>query len=67
MLYLRSFHDDSKLKIRARAANGRTVLEKFVRVTFEEVVTDHLWNYGPVLAIGNPKTQTEFFMKDAPP
>ena len=53
VLYLRSFHDD-KLKMRARAANGRSILERVVRVTFEEVITDHLWRYGPAVSIGKP-------------
>lgn len=53
VLYLRSFRDEA-LKMRARATNGRTTLERVVRVTFEEVVTDHLWRTGPVVAIGKP-------------
>jgi hypothetical protein len=53
VLYLRSFLDD-KIKMRARHANGRSWLEKAVRVTLEEVITDHLWRYGPVVAIGKP-------------
>lgn len=53
VLYLRSFLDD-KIKMRARAANGRSWLERAVKVTFEEVITDHLWRYGPVVAIGKP-------------
>jgi hypothetical protein len=53
VLYLRSFLDD-KIKMRARAANGRSWIERVVKVTFEEVVVDHLWRYGPVVAIGKP-------------
>ena len=53
ILYLRSFGDDN-LKMRARAANGRSWLEWAVKITFEEIVTDHLWRYGPVVAIGRP-------------
>ena len=59
VLYLRSFQDDSKIKIRARAANGRILLERLVKIPFEEVVTDHLWGYGPVLAIGNPQMKSK--------
>jgi hypothetical protein len=54
VLYLRSFHDDSKIKLRARATDGRILLERLVKISFEELVTNHLWGYGPVLAIGNP-------------
>ena len=57
MLYLRSFHDDSKIKLRARATDGRILLERLVKISFEELVTNHLWGYGPVLAIGNPRTK----------
>ncbi|MDQ3765288.1 MAG: succinylglutamate desuccinylase/aspartoacylase family protein [Actinomycetota bacterium] len=53
ILYLRSFCDD-EIKMRARAANGRSSLERVLKVRFEEVVTDHLWRYGPVVAIGRP-------------
>jgi len=53
ILYLRSFLDDN-LKMGARAANGRTWLDRLSSVRFEEVVTDHLWRYGPVVAIGKP-------------
>jgi hypothetical protein len=53
VLYLRSFHDD-KIKMRARAANGRSNLERVLKIRFEEVITDHLWRYGPVVAIGKP-------------
>jgi hypothetical protein len=56
ILYLRSFVDDN-LKMHARAANGRIWLERLIRVSFEEVVTDHLWRYGPVVAIGKPKDE----------
>jgi hypothetical protein len=59
VLYLRSFHDDSRIKVRARAANGRILPERLVKIPFEEVVTDHLWGYGPVLAIGNPQTKSK--------
>jgi hypothetical protein len=55
VLYLRSFQDDSQIKLRARAANGRILPERLVKIPFEEVVTDHLWGYGPVLAIGDPR------------
>jgi hypothetical protein len=57
LLYLRSFQDDDGIKLRARATNGRILLERLVKIPFEEVVTDHLWGYGPVLAIGNPRTK----------
>jgi hypothetical protein len=53
ILYLRSFRDD-KLKMRARAANGRGWLETVLRVGFEEVAVDHLWRLGDVIAIGKP-------------
>ena len=53
ILYLRSFLDD-KIKMWARAANGRSFLERAVKITFEEVITDHLWRYGPVVGIGKP-------------
>jgi hypothetical protein len=53
ILYLRSFHDD-RITMRARAANGRSLLERVLKIRFEEVVTDHLWRYGPVVAIGRP-------------
>jgi hypothetical protein len=53
VLYLRSFADD-RLKMRARAGNGRLFLERLLKIRFEEVVTDHLWHYGPVVAIGTP-------------
>jgi hypothetical protein len=57
VLYLRSFHDDSKIKLRARATDGRILLERLVKISFEELVTNHLWGYGPVLAIGNPRAK----------
>lgn len=57
VLYLRSFHDDTKIKLRARATDGRILLERFVKISFEELVTDHLWGFGPVLAIGDPGTR----------
>jgi hypothetical protein len=56
VLYLRSFHDD-EIKMRARAANGRSNLERVLSIRFEEVITDHLWRYGPVVAIGRPGEQ----------
>ena len=59
VLYLRSFHDDSGIKLRARAANGRILSERLVKIPFEEVVTDHLWSYGPVLAIGDPRAKSK--------
>lgn len=59
VLYLRSFHDDTGIMLRARANNGRILLEKIVKISFEEVVTDHMWGYGPVLAIGNPQTKNK--------
>jgi len=59
ILYLRSFHDDSGIRLRARATNGRILPERLLRIPFEEVVTDHLWSYGPVLAIGNPHIKSK--------
>jgi hypothetical protein len=59
VLYLRSFHDDSGIKLRARAANGRILPERLVKIPFEEVVTDHLWSYGAVLAIGDPRAKSK--------
>jgi hypothetical protein len=59
VLYLRSFHDDTKIKLRARATNGRILPERLLKIPFEEVVTDHLWGYGPVLAIGDPRTKSK--------
>ena len=59
VLYLRSFQDDSKIRLRARATNGRTLPERLLKIPFEEVVTDHLWGYGPVLAIGDPRTKSK--------
>ena len=56
VLYLRSFQDD-KIKVRARATDGRIFLERFLKITFEELLTDHLWRYGPVEAIGDPRTK----------
>ena len=53
VLFLRSFLND-EIKMKARAANGRIWPENWVKITFEEVVTDHVWRYGPVLAIGKP-------------
>jgi hypothetical protein len=53
ILFLRSFIDD-KLKMRARAANGRSWVERFTKITFEEVLVDHFWRYGPVVAVGRP-------------
>ena len=57
VLYLRSFHDDRKIKLRARATDGRILLERLVKISFEELVTNHLWGFGPVLAIGDPSTR----------
>jgi hypothetical protein len=54
ILYLRSFQEDNRSKLWARATDGRIFLERFVRITFEELVTDHLWGYAPVVAIGDP-------------
>ena len=56
VLYLRSFQDD-KIKVRARATDGRIFLERLLKITFEELLTDHLWHYGPVEAIGDPHTK----------
>lgn len=53
VLFLRSFLND-EIKMKARAANGRIWPENWVKITFEEVVTDRVWRYGPVLAIGKP-------------
>jgi hypothetical protein len=53
IVYLRSFADD-RLKMRARAANGRWWLESVLRVSFEEVLVDHLWRVAAVIAIGQP-------------
>ncbi len=53
VLYLRSFLDD-RLTMSARTANGRVWAERFSPHTFEEVVCDHLWRYGPVVALGMP-------------
>jgi hypothetical protein len=58
VLYLRSFGDDT-IKVRARATDGRIFLERFLRISFEELVTDHLWRFGPVVAIGNPQTRDQ--------
>jgi hypothetical protein len=57
VLYLRSFQDDSRIRLRARNTNGRILPERLLRVSYEEVITDHLWRYGPVLAIGSPGTK----------
>ena len=51
VLYLRSFQDDSEIKMSARVANGRILPERLIKIPFEEVVTDHLWGYGPVLPL----------------
>jgi len=59
ILYLRAFLDDSTIKMRARNNDGRIFLERFVKITFEELVTDHLWRYGPVVAIGDPHTKSK--------
>jgi hypothetical protein len=55
VLYLRSFRDDTGLRLRSRATDGRILPEKLLKVSFEELITDHLWGYGPVLAIGSPR------------
>jgi hypothetical protein len=57
VLYLRSFLDDRGIRIRARPSNGRIFPERFIKISFEELVTDHLWRYGPVVAIGDPRTK----------
>jgi len=57
VLYLRSFQDDSGIMVSARATNGRILAERFVKISFEELVTDHLWGYGPVVGIGDPRLQ----------
>lgn len=57
VLYLRSFLDDRSIKMRARASDGRIFPERFIKITFEELVTDHLWRYGPVVAIGDPRSR----------
>jgi hypothetical protein len=59
VLYLRSFKDDKAIRVRARATNGRILPERLVKVAFEEVITDHLWSYGPVVAIGDPALKDE--------
>jgi formylglycine-generating enzyme required for sulfatase activity len=59
VLYLRSFQDDTGIKVRARASNGRILPERLLKISFEEVVTDHLWAYGPVLAIGDPRAKSK--------
>ena len=53
VLYLRSFRDD-KLRVHARATNGRSFLERLTAIGFEVVLADHLWRYGPVVSIGSP-------------
>jgi hypothetical protein len=57
VLYLRAFLDDSTIKMWARINDGRIFLERFIKISFEELVTDHLWRYGPVVAIGDPHTE----------
>jgi hypothetical protein len=57
VLYLRSFQDDSEIKLYARGTDGRILLERLVKITLEELVTDHLWGYGPVLAIGDSQVK----------
>ena len=59
VLYLRSFKDDRAIRVRARATNGRILPERLIRVAFEEVITDHLWSHGPVVAIGDPALKDE--------
>jgi hypothetical protein len=56
VLYLRAFEDDGRIKVWARANDGRIFLERLVRISFEELITDHLWRFGPVVAIGEPTT-----------
>jgi hypothetical protein len=53
ILYLRWFEDD-RLTMRARRANGRSWLDSVYKIGFEEVIADHLFQYGPVVAIGKP-------------
>src|SRR5262245_33924680 len=53
VLYLRSFGDD-KVKMRGRPTNGRSWVESIFKIRFEEIVVDHLFRYGPVVAIGRP-------------
>jgi len=53
VLYLRSFRDD-RILMRARATDGRILFERLAKISFEEVISDHLWGYGPVLAIADP-------------
>lgn len=59
VLYLRAFLDDGAIKMWARANDGRIFLERFVRISFEDLVTDHLWRYGPVVAIGDPRAKSK--------
>lgn len=56
VLYLRSFSDD-KGRIRTDRWTRRTIFDRFfgpVRERFEQIVTWHLWSYGPVVAIRKP-------------
>jgi hypothetical protein len=53
VLYLRSFGDD-KVRMRGRPTNGRSWLESVSKIRFEEIVVDHLFRYGPVVAVGRP-------------
>ena len=53
VLYLRSFSDD-RFRLFGRKANGRSWLEALFRIRFEEILVDHLFRYGPVIAIGRP-------------
>jgi hypothetical protein len=53
ILYLRWFEDDN-VTMRARRAHGRSWLDTIYKIGFEEVVADHLFQYGPVVAIGRP-------------
>jgi hypothetical protein len=57
VLYLRSFLDDRAIRIRARPTDGRIFPERLMKISFEELVTDHLWRYGPVVAIGDPRAR----------
>jgi hypothetical protein len=57
ILYLRSFLDDGSIKLRAHANDGRIFPERFIKISFEELITDHAWRYGPVVAIGDPRSK----------
>jgi hypothetical protein len=56
-LFLRSFADDSTLKAKGpsfRPDGYGSPLVPFWRPTLEEIITDGLWKFGPVVAIGKP-------------